>query len=426
MYRLVENEIRLFINLKLIICTILSFVFVIFIYNMFFLDSFENYEIELNAHYNDLALPIDGAIVRLSRDINLLNDKIDEADTDDYDLEYLESERNDLGRIRRKYEDLLFYLSPITANTKLIENYDEFENYMADVDDYIKKEFIEAIKQKKNLYFYDGYALSNEIDWASRIKLREWRLLNNGINPSIITSSRLLSYLLNGSSIVFEIITLIIIIVLNYDIWSRDFTENNNKLLYTIPYSRKKIYFIRFFSRLIITMLIIFIPIVVLIIYVNYKHGLGMNDITLVSGNLLKLDFFNSYLYENLKQNNFLNLVKPIALWKYNILLVTFRILWIAFIYSLINLADITMKNGFITIIFGVLIIFFSINSQTLSLLNPFSYLYIEDILNGFTRYGPYKFELINFSLEILLFIIVSIIIILYFVSEIIFIKRKV
>ena len=66
------------------------------------------------------------------------------------------------------------------------------------------------------------------------------------VNKAVPTGAYVLYHGLEGTGVVFLVLALLML-GWNYDIWSADFDESTSKLLYTLPFSRKRIFSVRCF-----------------------------------------------------------------------------------------------------------------------------------------------------------------------------------
>lgn len=421
---LIKNEIKLFCNMKFYISILISIISVVLIHNREILPKFEYYyEDLLNSHiYN--TLPIEGAILRYNEDLKTLNNQIDESEEVD---EKIQAQLDLVSNIRVKYLKLEQYLKELTYNTDRLEDEEGFNSYFEMIDDFIEEEFIIPIRQEGKFYYYDGYGLSSELDWASRTLIRDYISKNNvELSRDEITSNRVIYQFLDGSNNIYVLMIVLILVILNYDIWSRDFSETNGKILYTIPYKKSKIFFTRFFLRLFLSLLVILLPLIILFLYTSVVHKVGLNDGVLVSENLFTSSFSNNFLTEKIETLEYLELHKGIPIWQYNIILLVFNIIWLSFLYGFINLVDLTFETSISTLIGGVFIIFNIIGISTIQNLNPFTFYNLKDILYGIERSGPYDFWVLDYNINYFILVILVLGIFMYLISKFIFSRRKI
>ena len=84
-------------------------------------------------------------------------------------------------------------------------------------------------------------------DWNQRMLLHEAYEkadIPEPVNKAVPTGAYVLYHGLEGTGVVFLVLALLML-GWNYDIWSADFDESTSKLLYTLPFSRKRIFSVR-------------------------------------------------------------------------------------------------------------------------------------------------------------------------------------
>ena len=423
MSKLIKNEFKLFLNTKALICFVISFLGLLFIYNNYFIPKYENYYDSISRIFESRLLMVNSAIESISVDIRDLDSAIKESDGN---ISNLQNKRTQLGNIRYKYEKVSKHITSIAEGSNLPEFEKDYDDYMEEIDNYIKNYFIEPIKEEGDDFYHYGYALSNELDWANRILQRQYRE-DNGYDVRLgeITSSRFIEFLYDGDNITYIVFSLLLIIVLNFDNWSKEISENDGKLILTIPHKREKIFFARFFVRLFLSLFIIFLPIIFVFIYTTIKYkfcgSIGIN----VSENLFSGSLSNEVLLERINDLRFLELNKVIPIWKYNLLIVLFYVFFIAFTYSLINLIDVVFKISEFSIIFGIILLFILIFGENVSITNPLSYYKMSEIIFGI-KSGYNSYEVIQYGYETFLLITILLSILIYFVTREVFVRRKI
>ncbi|MBS6195825.1 MAG: ABC transporter permease [Clostridiales bacterium] len=92
---------------------------------------------------------------------------------------------------------------------------------------------------------------------------------------------------LDGTGIVFLVLALLVV-GWNFDIWSADFDEETGKLLYTLPFSRKRIFFSRCLIHWGFTMAGLFLVLGALFLIGTFRFGTGLEDFQTVSMQALR------------------------------------------------------------------------------------------------------------------------------------------
>ncbi|SCG83957.1 hypothetical protein DW1_2393 [Proteiniborus sp. DW1] len=106
------------------------------------------------------------------------------------------------------------------------------------------------------------------------------------INPLKPTAMYLLIDSLNGSSYM-SLLAIVLIILFNFDIWSKDFDNETVRLIFTLPYSKTKIFNIRFITRFVLSLFSVLIPIIILCIIGFCKYGSGIDSFATINSQAL-------------------------------------------------------------------------------------------------------------------------------------------
>ena len=193
-----------------------------------------------------------------------------------------------------------------------------------------------------------GLYKSDERDWNSRMILRDAYAKENRQSPLIPIrpdGAYLVSEALNGTSFLY-FVAVILIILLNFDIWSKDFENETSRLLFTMPYSKKQIYLTRLIVRFIMSLISIFVCLTILFLIGYVKFGSGLERLIIVNQKGL-----NSFSFFNLSRLELLPLDKVIQVEKYILLELAVFIPYILLVYTVIQLVSFVSRNQMTSLI---------------------------------------------------------------------------
>lgn len=377
----IKNEIKLFLSKKnliiYIILLVLLFGVFVNVYETIYNNRFE-YDI---LWVEQVANPIDSAILRYESDIiikeenlDLLEEELEDASEEDVAsinerIDIITQERSKDVLERNKYINLKEHVDRLKF---YYNNQRTFYNQLGErfqlIDEIIEEDFIgQDIK-------YSGYGLLSDIDWQKRVMTREF---NSNIPRNIDypignypSGLQIAVNYLEGNYLLIPVFIFVFMILANYDIWSNEFESNEGKVLFTLPIKSSKIYFYRFFIRLLLTLSMIFSALFFIFIYATLKYDFGPNY------NLLVIkDVFSSFILDNNIQNDVINNFEGISLGRYLIYLILFQGLFYVVLFGIINTISLVIKNNIGSLIINIILLYGLISShKSLSILNPLGY----------------------------------------------------
>ncbi len=191
-------------------------------------------------------------------------------------------------------------------------------------------------------------------DWKNRNRLwdiNEEKNIEQTIFQNKPTGGYILKDSLSGSSFL-SVLFLFLSIFLNYDIWSSEFDQGTIRMIYTQPFSRKKIYLARYLTRLLLTIFCILIILGILFSIGSIIYGNGLDSFDIVNKKAIssfgQFDNSNNYLSEmdmvmNIKEIIGLELILFIS--------------YIVFFTSTIHFLSYLTENGLSSLLISFLIV---------------------------------------------------------------------
>lgn len=201
-------------------------------------------------------------------------------------MDYLKSEEKELDGKEKKYNKKLLsiwekeyqYTDAILMCLKAddLDQYEQTiielfhqrdENIAFDVDD--KNLSILLRNSKKD--FQQRRALYDEYQ-------KEGKLIH--LNPYVPTCSNLVKSL--GSSSPFLLLSLLVVLVLNADVWSYEFSSSGYKLLFTSPFKKSNIYFAKSIVHFLVTTITMLLVLAIPLLLSMYFHGGGYQGLEVI------------------------------------------------------------------------------------------------------------------------------------------------
>lgn len=373
---MLKNEIRIFLNKKNLLCLFVGIISVMLVYHFDYLKAYNNYsETRLTQ------------IKENSKDIDI----------------YAKAYQLRLERLRKQYpghpkteeaEIMARVWSTYSFMNTNLQTYwkwpDRYEKKISEAEEKLDVQLAKVSEQKVEVGISNLYR-NTERDWKQRMEILEkYKKANHQIpiNKVIPTGAYVLNEALSGLNLVF-LIMLILVIIWNFDSWSADFEQATYKIIFTLPYPKKKIFFLRLLTRFIITIIGLGIILGVLFIRGCLKFGAGFeNYIVLNTTATNTLGFFKTSWKALMRTD----IAVPIS---YSIGLRAFIItLFLLFIIAIIHFISFSVKNQMGTLIVTVAGII-SVATYTLYpkenmevSLNPLLYFQTGNALSGMLGIG--------------------------------------
>lgn len=420
-----KNEIRLFVNKRFFIALAFALVSVFFLNQREYINHYESYYPNMQSVYKSYLIPLESAQVRYEVEIKAYKDKLQNSSEDE--KEEIKEIISDLEKKEEKYKDLSGLVKPLSLNLKQVQDRDFIDKQFFVIDQYIEENFIEDMKSKGRDGYEEGFALYSELDWANRVQKRIWdQSHEDNIPYGEITASEAVSYLLDGSIKHYYIIAIGLILFLNYDIWSKEFSDNEGKMILTLAYKRKKVFASRFIVRLLFTLLALLLPILILFVYMSIRYRPGFGGTVSVSALLGQWKLSNGPLIASLENLDFLAVNKIVPIWKANLLILILFSMWSVLIFSLLSLLDLFFENGIVTILAGLVLVFMTVAAKKLSIFNIGTYPMQYNLLYGLEREGLYNYKAFSHTYEAYLLVTIIGSIILYLLGSLVLRKKRV
>lgn len=220
-----------------------------------------------------------------------------------------------------------------------------------------------------------------ERQWAKRNLLRA--VYEEPLRPNRPDGVYVVSDALKGNSVA-GIFLLLMVLVLNFDIWAKDFENETDRLLFTLPHSKTGIYLSRFLVRFVLTAAVVSACLLVLFGWGIACHGSGLERFFTVYRPAVDTVSFFAEQREMLITED---VVIPAAAYLLRELLLMNAYMF--FIYSCVQLVSFLSKNQMLTILASCVGAMFGITSLLLPResygagLNLFAYLWWEKLKEG-------------------------------------------
>lgn len=381
MKTLAKNERKLFFSKKNLVLSIILFVLMVFMYKSYTVKNYKYYIGNLNyensQRLENSKLIVEEMKVRQKSLKKLIEDAEEIEHPKEKDLENIEKWKKEIDEIeedRNKW-------SVINSNLGLLDlflneerpNLSSIEEVWVDIDHFLDTEVYE--KEFKSQY--PGLYLKDGRYWNRRKLLRE---ANQDIpykhHEAYPSGLKAVFDIVAGENMRYMAILVMFIVLANFDGWTNDFEENEGKIILTLPYEKRTLYYTRFFSRFLCTLGLILLSILIVFILASIKYGVGPNRMVLINELTIKNPFV---FYTDIHwawQHDI-----PVTLSKYISYAFLVFILFIFFIYSLTNLISILIRDGVGILAGGILFTVLVAVVDYLKYSNLFSYYKVQDMI---------------------------------------------
>ncbi|WP_352418743.1 ABC transporter permease subunit [Proteiniborus sp.] len=267
---LFKNEIKMFFSRKNIILIIISCIIAVLIFQVSYERQYERYP---QQRLQELSEEINNATVWSARYTRRLERLIDELPG-----------HPSTPEAKLMDQTWKSHLKNLTTLSLLWKESEENKEKIINVEQRLDESLIEVNEMKIDTGITRLYR-DVERDWNKRMMLlgeSKESGLKAEINPLRPTAMYLLNDSINGRSYI-SLLIIVLIILFNFDIWSKDFDNETVRLIFTLPYSKTKIFNIRFITRFILSLFSVIIPILILCSIGFYKYGLGLENFTVIN-----------------------------------------------------------------------------------------------------------------------------------------------
>lgn len=333
---LVKNEIKMFFSRKNIILFIISCIIVIIIFRITYERQYQKYP---QQRLQELSNEIDNATVwsaRYTRRLERLKEEFP-GHIKTPEAELIDQAWKD--HLRNLTTLSFLWKGPVENKEKIIR-----------VEERLDENLIEVNKMQIETGVTRLYR-DTERDWNKRMLLLD-KYKDSGleleVNPLKPTVMYLLNDSINGRSYI-SLLIIGLVVLLNYDIWSKDFDNETLRLIFTLPYSKTAIFNIRFITRLILSLFFVSIPIIILCYLSFHKYGLGKYSFIIINSQALYT--FGSFVTAN-------EIMQPydivISIGKLVLYSGLIFLLFLLLVYSIVNFVSYASKNQQISILLSM------------------------------------------------------------------------
>lgn len=280
MKQLVKSEIRLWLSKKNLILIGAALLSIIFCY--------QSYEYQYREYDKEVIRLMENEVIITQNYVNEYQSEIDKLRNSSLDDPMIETLQliKDIWEVDGKYASLM--------KTMLENNNDH--SYDAEIlildqsMDENAKRFVEAgiEPDAQNIFRYSYQTLQN------REELRKVYQKNNvvqKVNPYIPEGMYVLHAALSGEGSII-IILFVLLLLLNFNIWSYDFETQAYRLLFTQPYSKHKIYFTRCLINIIMNLMFLIGFFLILFMIASVQYGIGGSDFTYIQQEAVQMHLY--------------------------------------------------------------------------------------------------------------------------------------
>ncbi|MDR7856494.1 ABC transporter permease subunit [Tissierella sp.] len=333
---LIKNEIKLFFSRKNIILLILSCIIVILIFRTTYERQYHKYS---QQRLQELSNEIDNAAVwsaRYTRRLERLKEEFP-GHIKTPEAELVDQAWKD--HLRNLTTLSFLWKEPVENKEKIIR-----------VEERLDENLIEVNKMQIETGDTRLYR-DIERDWNKRmILLAKYKDsgLELDINPLKPTAMYLLDDSINGRSYI-SVLIIALVVLLNFDIWSKDFDNETLRLIFTLPFSKTKVFNTRFITRFILTLFLVTIPIIILCSFGFHKYGSGIYRFKIINSQALYT--FGRFASDNeiMQAYDIVTSVSKLAIFSGFIF-----VLFLFFIYAIVNFVSYISKNQQISILLSM------------------------------------------------------------------------
>lgn len=223
-----------------------------------------------------------------------------------------------------------------------------------DRDQYV----LNCIESGIDLSMYPSILKNTKVDLQKRLRFEKLSIAKGNyefIYENKPTGVYLIRQMFHPGSVV-VLIWLICILLWNYSVWSSEYEEKTYQLLFALPISKRKIYAVR-------TMVSSFM---------TFAGCLCLMGIWFAMGSM----FYGS------GADSFISIAKGMLSGsQYGLIILAPFVTNIFFVQMVVQLISLFTKNSGLSLILPILILLLIYMDSTVSVYNPFSYLFIEDLL---------------------------------------------
>lgn len=371
MKALVYNEIKLFFSKKNIFLILLSILSVLLIFKFYYVKLYKEYP---SVKMEELQYEINNATVWYERYSN------------QFKTIYNESPEHESVPLLEFMTDIWsINLNNLNFLKILWEDSNKNELRIQEVNQKLDNDLVRVFENGIDVTGSNLYR-ANQRDWNKRMILME-EYGKDGqlpeINPNRPDAFYIINQAINGES-PFSLVFIFLFILLNYDIWSLDFENETIRLIFTLPFSKKRIYLTRFFSRFLLSLCAVILCLIVLFFSGNMKFGLGLDRYGIINEKAVQTFGF----FKPSGEVFFLS-DKAVSMLGHTSYTFIIFVAYVFFIYSLVQFISYISKNqmisflvpltGFITLMTYLLLPRDTYNSGY----NVFLYLQAQKLLDG-------------------------------------------
>ncbi|WMM25908.1 ABC transporter permease subunit [Tissierella sp. MB52-C2] len=331
MKALVYNEIKLFFSKKNVFLMLLAILSVLLIFQFYYVKLYKEYP---SVKMEELQSEINNATVWYERYSNQLETLYNES-----------PEHESISSLEFMADVWSVNLNNLNFLKILWENSHKNELKIQEVNQKLDNNLVRVFEQKIDVRGSNLYR-TNERDWNKRMLLmkeygKDEQLPE--INPNRPDGFYIINQAINGES-PFSLVFIFLFILLNYDIWSLDFENETIRLIFTLPFSKKRIYLTRFFSRFILSLCAVVLCLIVLFFLGNIQFGLGLDRYGIINEKAVQtFGFFET------SGDMFFSSDKVVSMLGITMYTFTVFVAYIFLIYSLVQLVSYISKNQMIS-----------------------------------------------------------------------------
>lgn len=330
MKSLLKNEILLCLRKKNIIVFVFACIFIMFIFQFYFETNYNHNSKETMIQIQEEIQKSEVNIYRM--EIRLAGLK--EIKADEQMIEETSVILNN-WKLESEYAN---YLKVLWYNDQMGSNEAEIRKVLADRD---QNAFNTRVENHLILN-YTGLYRNSYRDLLNREKLRVSYQMADVLmpmNPRTPTGSYVLNEALSGFNPIM-ILILICVIIWNADMWSNEFDNNGFQILFTLPYKKSRIYFMRNIVRFLFTLTGVTLLILLLFVLGTFKYGHGFDQFSIVNQQGLSSIGAFEINPELLLKNDFSVSILTVIIYKMSIIF-----LYLLCFISFINLSSLFCKE---------------------------------------------------------------------------------
>lgn len=331
MKALVYNEIRLFFSKKNVFLILLAILSVLLIFQFYYVNLYKEYP---SVKMEELQSEINNATVWYERYSNQLKTLYNES-----------PEHESIPSLEFMTDVWSVNLNNLNFLKILWENSYKNESRIQEVNQKLDNNLVRVFEQEIDVRGSNLYR-TNERDWNKRLLLME-EYGKSGqlpeINPKRPDGFYIINQAINGES-PFSLVFIFLFILLNYDIWSLDFENETIRLIFTLPFSKKRIYLTRFFSRFLLSLCAVVLCLIVLFFSGNMQFGLGLDRYGIINEKAVQ-----TFGFIESSGEVFLLSDKAVSMLGHTLYTFIIFVAYVFLIYSLVQFISYISKNQMIS-----------------------------------------------------------------------------